>query len=1290
MKKIITTILSIFSCLLLQAQVPFITTWKTDNAGTSCTTCITIPTTGGGYNYDVDWNNDGTFDQFGITGSVTHDYGVAGTYQVAIRGSFPRIFFNNGGDKAKILSIDQWGDIAWTDMANAFNGCSNLDYTATDAPNLSGVTNMYNMFRACTAFNGNIGAWNTTNVTNMGGMFANTPAFNQDIGAWNTANVTDMSFMFHNATAFNQNIGAWNTANVMYMSVMFSGAVAFNQNIGAWNTANVTNMSAMFNGAVAFNQNIGAWNTVNVTNMASMFHNATAFNQNIGAWNTVNVTNMLWMFKDTPTFNQNIGAWNTANVTNMSAMFQNATTFNQNIGAWNTANVTNMSAMFSGAVAFNQNIGAWNTANVMNMGGMFAETTVFNGNIGAWNTANVTDMSNMFNVATTFNQNISAWNTTNVTNMSLMFQLATSFNQNIGAWNIGGANVAGMLSSSGLSVANYDATLIAWDAAGYTNKTLGAGGLNYCAAQAARSNMISNKGWTINGDAMLCPPPFITTWKTDNVGTSNSTSITIPTTGTGYNYDVDWNNDGTFDQLGITGSVTHDYSVAGTYTIRIKGNFPRIFFNNGGDKLKILSIDQWGDIAWANMGNAFYGCANLGYTATDAPNLSIVTNMFNMFRGCTSFNGNISAWNTTNVTNMGGMFANATAFNQNIGAWNTENVANMSWMFQGAIAFNQNIGAWNTGSVTNMSNMFQNADAFNQDIGAWNTENVANMSFIFLNATAFNQNIGAWNTGSVTNMTWMFRYATAFNQNIGAWNTANVTDMSWMFNGATAFNQNIGAWNIGGADLTGMLKNSGLSVANYDATLIAWDAAGYTNKTLGADGLKYCAAQAARSNMISTKGWTISGDAMECPPFITTWKTDNAGTSCATCITIPTTGTGYNYDVDWNNDGVFDQFGITGNVTHDYGVAGTYQVAIRGSFPRIFFNDGGDKLKILSIDQWGDIAWTSMVSAFHGCANLGYTATDAPNLTGVTSMFAMFRSCSSFNGDISAWNTTNVTNMSFMFRAATVFNQNIGAWNTANVTNMAFMFTNATAFNQDISAWNTGSVTNMSNMFQLATAFNQNIGAWNIGGADLTGMLSNSGLSIANYDATLIAWDAAGYTNKTLGANGLKYCAAQAARSNMISNKGWTINGDTFDASCLSSEINLTGNSLTIVNGDTTPSATDHTDFGAAVITSGTIVRTFTIENLGSGDLILSGTPLISISGANAADFSVTTLPTSPVAASGSTTYQITFAPSATGLRTATISIANDDADENPYTFAIQGTGVLPPCAASGNMHWVD
>lgn len=124
-------------------------------------------------------------------------------------------------------------------------------------------------------------------------------------------------------------------------------------------------------------------------------------------------------------------------------------------------------------------------------------------------------------------------------------------------------------------------------------------------------------------------------------------------------------------------------------------------------------------------------------------------------------------------------------------------------------------------------------------------------------------------------------------------------------------------------------------------------------------------------------------------------------------------------------------------------------------------------------------------------------------------------------------------------------------------------------------------------------------------------------------------------------------------------------------------EINIKGNNNSIASGSAVPSFSNHTDFGNVDVASGTLVRTFTIENNGSADLNLTGgSPYVSISGVDASDFSVTAIPTPSVISTGSTTFQITFNPSATGIRNATISIANDDSDENPYTFAIQGTGV--------------
>jgi hypothetical protein len=124
-------------------------------------------------------------------------------------------------------------------------------------------------------------------------------------------------------------------------------------------------------------------------------------------------------------------------------------------------------------------------------------------------------------------------------------------------------------------------------------------------------------------------------------------------------------------------------------------------------------------------------------------------------------------------------------------------------------------------------------------------------------------------------------------------------------------------------------------------------------------------------------------------------------------------------------------------------------------------------------------------------------------------------------------------------------------------------------------------------------------------------------------------------------------------------------------------EIEVLGNSQVILDGDTTPSPSDHTDFGNVSTPTGSVTRTFTISNVGSEDLNLMGSPdrvVITDSG----DFTVTQQPSSPVTANGGMiTFEITFDPNGYGTKTATVSIANDDNNEDPYDFVIQGTGVL-------------
>ena len=65
----------------------------------------------------------------------------------------------------------------------------------------------------------------------------------------------------------------------------------------------------------------------------------------------------------------------------------------------------------------------------------------------------------------------------------------------------------------------------------------------------------------------------------------------------------------------------------------------------------------------------------------------------------------------------------------------------MRYMFKGATTFNEDISRWDTSSVADMRNMFDGATTFNQPIGEWDTSSVTDMEEMFYGATAFNEQI---------------------------------------------------------------------------------------------------------------------------------------------------------------------------------------------------------------------------------------------------------------------------------------------------------------------------------------------------------------------------------------------------------------------------------------------------------------------------------------------------------------------------------------------------------------------
>jgi hypothetical protein len=117
----------------------------------------------------------------------------------------------------------------------------------------------------------------------------------------------------------------------------------------------------------------------------------------------------------------------------------------------------------------------------------------------------------------------------------------------------------------------------------------------------------------------------------------------------------------------------------------------------------------------------------------------------------------------------------------------------------------------------------------------------------------------------------------------------------------------------------------------------------------------------------------------------------------------------------------------------------------------------------------------------------------------------------------------------------------------------------------------------------------------------------------------------------------------------------------------------VSGNGTPITSGDITPAMADGTDFGGTDLMLGpTLTNVFAITNSGPGVLLLTGETPVSLSG-NVSDFTVCANPATTLVSGASTSFKVVFAPTMPGIRTGTVTIANNDVDRTPYVFGIQG-----------------
>ncbi len=145
-----------------------------------------------------------------------------------------------------------------------------------------------------------------------------------------------------------------------------------------------------------------------------------------------------------------------------------------------------------------------------------------------------------------------------------------------------------------------------------------------------------------------------------------------------------------------------------------------------------------------------------------------------------------------------------------------------------------------------------------------------------------------------------------------------------------------------------------------------------------------------------------------------------------------------------------------------------------------------------------------------------------------------------------------------------------------------------------------------------------------------------------------------------------------------VQDTGGTANGGIDLSTASQFTLGVNAPELQVTQGTTVQANGSSYDFGAVLITQTSPVITFTIDNLGTADLSLTGTPKLAVTGEAAVDFKVVDQTTDTIVPGGRTTFTVTFVPTVTGLRSATLTLLNNDSDETLDTMVLQGQSLTP------------
>lgn len=834
-----------------------------------------------------------------------------------------------------------------------------------------------------------------------------------------------------------------------------------------------------------------------ITDLSKLFKGGnalkTAGSGSFSSWDVSGVTRMFETFRDCNEFNgdneSGIETWDTSNVTNMYGMFRSAWRFNGDISSWNVGGVTDMGFMFTTAQDFDRDLNKWDVGLVENMDSMFQDAVSFSGDVTGWEPIWCTTFENIF--PTPYIRD----------------------NQPMLNWLVG--------SDPGMDVVPGDTF----------RDQIAVGG--------AYSGMYSIIAETTGDNRIVPVSGHVMKWE------PSGNVISIPVLHKS-DISIAWgDNTGTY-LFSDTSDISHSYvdGLAGDRTIVIRGDLSGWNAGSGGgagllpgDKLKL--IQQLGrDLSFsvADQSGAFANCTRMDWNAIQPPDFEGIGTLSHCFLNCTSLtNGSfLSYWDISGITSFNSFLDGCTSFNGVID-WSgadISQVTSMNAMFRGCAGvtgFDQDISQWQVGKVVDMSSMFEGATYFTKNLRDWDVTNVTSMNSMF-RETAYDSSLTDWSAHNVLDMANMFRDNTSFNQGLFHLNPTSVLTMDSMLRGATGFRDDLTNWNVRQCtNFNQMLDASYFLEVN---PMLNWSICGDISTTLlgqitGDYSGGYSVVPDHRDDPNSHRLVPVSG-------FVTRWEVSGSFTN-----TFPIE---YATDVSvaWGDRTATQSLHDVGLVNHIYtDSSSSHTIVVRGVVPWDGYLGGVNSAQpednLHGVLQCGTDLIPNEYGAFINCRNMIWSATDAPNLHGITALDEMFRNCASLSTpNFSAWDMSGIQYIDGMFEDSSLVEGSLNVWNVSNLLSANSTFEGCVSFNEDLNDWSVGNLTNAIEMFKDAQSFNQDLYNWDMSNVVY---IRNMFDGATSFSGDLTGWDVRNVTNFDSIFASTDYVTNRAPMFN------WTISG---------------------------------------------------------------------------------------------------------------------------------------------------